>query len=262
MESRFREVSDAALVAAVRRGESDAIDEFLERFQEVVMSQAKLMRIPSAEWRSWTSDLLCDVVISLMDGTQSSPRSVVAYLITAARNKHRAAQREWSIHRTRIAERATELSGAERVLASACSESSLNATYAPDWEPAPLPPVLNRLVSVMECAISRDERHLLSWVAQRTSFSTIARMLGEKRPTIVKRVTRLRARLVAVALRFGESLDIRERTELVRFLRRTGAYDAAALDALARGDREVRAYPMRRPRPRRHGEEATDDTAR
>ena len=262
MEKRFREVSDAALVAAVRRGESDAIDEFLERFQEVVMSQAKLMRIPRAEWRSWTSDLLCDVVLGLIGKAESGPRSMVAYLITSARNKHRAAQRAWSIHRTRIAERATELSGAESVVASACSESSVKATYAPDWEPAPLPPVLDRLVSVMESAITSDERHLLSWVAQRTSFSTIARMLGEKRPTIVKRVTRLRARLIAAALRFGESLETYERAELVRFLRRTGAYDAAALDALARGEREVRAYPMRRPRPRRHGEEATDDTAR
>jgi hypothetical protein len=262
VEKRFREVSDAALVAAVRRAESEAIDEFLERFQEVVMSQAKLLRIPRAEWRSWTSDLLCDVALGLIDRTEPGPRSIVAYLMAAARNKHRAAQRAWSIHRTRIAERATELSGAESVVASACSEASVNATYAPDWEPAPLPPVLDRLVSVMESALMSDERQLLSWVAQRTSFSTIARMLGEKRPTIVKRVTRLRARLIGAALRFGESLETHERAELVRFLRRTGAYDAAALDALARGEREVRAYPMRPPRPRRHGEEATDDTTR
>jgi DNA-binding CsgD family transcriptional regulator len=220
------------------------------------------MRVPRAEWRSWTSDLLCDVAVGLSARTQPSPRSIVAYLIAAARNKQRVAQREWSIHRTRIDERAMELGGSERVVATACSESSVQATYAPDWEPAPLPPVLDRLVSVMESAISPDERHLLSWVAQRTSFSTIARMLGEKRSTIVKRVTRLRARLLASALRYGESLEIHQRTELVRFLRRTGAYDAAALDALAHGEREVRVYPMRLPRPRRHGEERTDDTAR
>ena len=262
METRFREVSDAALIAAVRRGDPDAIDEFLERFQEIVMSQAKLMRIPRAEWRAWTSDLLCDVVIGLMGNTQASPRSVIGYLIAAARNKHLAAQREWSIHQTRLAERATALGGAERVLASACSEASIRGTYGPDWEPTPLPPVLDRLVTAMEGAISPEERRLLSWVAQRASFSTIARMLGEQRSTIVKRVTRLRARLVDAALRFGESLELNERAELVRFLRRTGAYDAAALDALARGERELRAYPMRRPRPRRRGEEAIDDTTR
>lgn len=262
METRFREASDAALVAAVRRGDTDAIDEFLERFQEVVMSQAKLMRIPRAEWREWTSDLLCDVVAGLMGKMQASPRSIVAYLITAARNKQLAAQRKWSIHQMRLGERATDLGGAERVLASACSESSVRATYALDWEPAPLPPVLDRLVSAMESAIGPEEHRLLSWVAQRTSFSTIARMLGEQRSTIVKRVTRLRARLIDAALRFGESLALKERAELVRFLRRTGAYDAAALDALARGERQVPKYPMQRSRPRRRGEEAIDDTAR
>ena len=107
-----------------------------------------------------------------------------------------------------------------------------------------------------------DERRLLSWVAQRTSFSTIARMLGEQRSAIVKRVTRLRARLIEAALRFGESLGASERAELVRFLRRTGAYDPAALDALARGERQLKGYPMRQPRPRRRGEEPINDIAR
>lgn len=262
MENRFRRVGDAALVAAVRRGETDAIDEFLERFQEVVMSQAKLLRVPPGEWRSWTSELLCDVVVGLIRKTGASPRSVVAYLITAARNKHRAAQRERSLHQRRLEERATYLDGAERVLATACSEFSVRTTYAPDWEPAPLPPVLDRLVSAMEYSINSDEQRLLSWVAQRTSFSTIGRMLGEQRSTIVKRVTRLRARLVEAALRFGESLAASERGELVRFLRRTGAYDAAALDALARGERQMKGYPMRQTRPRRRGEEPIDDIAR
>lgn len=257
MEARFREVGDAALLAAIQRGETDAIDEFLERFQEVVMSQAKLLRVPRAEWRAWTSDLLCDVVVGLMRKTRPAPRSMVAYLITAARNKDRATRREWTIHQARIAERAIDLAGTERVLTTACSESSVQATYGPDWEPAPLPPVLDRLVSAMESALGPEERRLLSWVAQRTSYSTIARMLGEQRSTIVKRVTRLRARLITTALRFGESLGAAERGELVRFFRRTGAYDPAALEALARGDRDVRMYPMR-PRPRRRGEEAVE----
>ena len=262
MENRFRKAGDATLVAAVRRGDTEAIDEFLERFQEVVMSQAKVLRVPPTEWRGWTSDLLCDVVVGLMGNTGGSPRSVVAYLITAARNKHRAAQRDWSLRQTRLDERATSLGGAERVLATACSEFSARSTYAPDWEPAPLPPVLDRLVSAMEHAMTPDERRLLSWVAQRTSFSTIARMLGEQRSTIVKRVTRLRARLIETALRFGESTATSERAELVRFLRRTGAYDTAALDALARGERQVKDYPMRQTRQRRRGEEPIDDRPR
>lgn len=261
MGTQFREVSDAALVAAVCRREPEAIDEFLERFQEVVMSQAKLLRIPRTEWRAWTSELLCDVVVGLMTKGKGSPRSIVAYLIASARNKHLAAQREWSIHETRLAERATDVGGSERVLASLCSESSVRSTYAPDWEPTPLPPVLDRLVSAIQLAISPEEHRLLSWVAQRTSFSTIARMLGERRSTVVKRVTRLRARLIEVALRFGQSLDVGERDTLVRFLRRTGAYDPAALDALARGERELWKYPIRRLQPRRRGEEAIDDTA-
>jgi DNA-binding CsgD family transcriptional regulator len=121
--------------------------------------------------------------------------------------------------------------------------------------------VLDGLVSAMEDALTPDERRLLSWVAQRMSFTTIARMLGEQRSTIVKRVTRLRTRLIDAALHFGTSLDAKERGQLIRFLRRTGAYDPAALDALARGERQLREYP-RRPRPRHRGEEAVDDRTR
>jgi hypothetical protein len=117
----------------------------------------------------------------------------------------------------------------QRAVVSVCSEASVRSTYGPDWEPVALPAVLERLVSVFEEGISPEERQLLSWIGQRTSYTTVAEWLGISRPAAVKRVTRLRNRLIEAALRFGTSLDAAELSELARFLRRTGVVDEASL---------------------------------
>ena len=257
MENRFRKVGDAALVAAVRRGDTEAIDEFLGRFQEVVMSQAKLLRVPPVEWRSWTSDLLCDVVVVSL-GNGREPSLGFAYLITSARN--RIAPSIVSGHCHQRASTSGRLPSEAR---SACwPPHAPSSAFVRRMRPLGAAPLRRYSTAGPRdgALITPEERRLLSWVAQRTSFSTIARMLGEH---VNHREARdaLRAPSSSrAALR--RSLATRERAELVRFLRRTGAYDAAALDALARGECQMKEYPMRQTRPRRRGEEPIDDIAR
>lgn len=233
--SRYRDASDRALVDGMRTLDPWALEEFVARFQDLVTDRAKRHRVPFAERRAWVADLLYDVATTLSRRTRGPvPDHLGGYLIGACRRKALAMARDRLV-REQIEDALADDVGnqEEHAVLSACSEHSVRATYAPDLEPAPLPPVLERLVSMFDEGISDDERQLLAWVGQRIPYSLIAEWLGEKRPTIVKRTTRLRARLVDAALRFGTALEREDRRELLRFLRRTDMFSEQELTALA-----------------------------
>lgn len=130
-------------------------------------------------------------------------------------------------YRARLIEASSELHNAngkvrEVVVASLCSEHSLSVARGPDWEAAPIPPVLERLVGALEEGVTPHERQLLKWLGNQISYTKIAEWLGVTRPAAVSRIQRLRRRLIEAALRFGSGLERTERAELAAFLRRTG----------------------------------------
>lgn len=233
--ARYRQYSDRALVEAMRSLDADALAEFVERFQHLVLLRARRLRVPPEERKGWAAELLYDVAVSLCRQRHgSAPRALVPYLATACKRKAFAAKRNLAVRERAEAGLMDELGGiGETALLPTCSEDAVRGTYGPGWEPAPLPPVLERLVSAFEEGVSGEERDLLSFVSQRMPYSWIARKLGVSRPAAIKRVTRLRARLIDAAMRFGDVLDRADRIELMRFLRRSGSYTEAELAELS-----------------------------
>jgi hypothetical protein len=229
-QSRYRVLTDRALLDALRSRDGEAIEEFIRRYQPLVLVQARRLRIPPEDRTHWAIELLYHVANALARDAASIPRSLGPYLVTACKRK---AFDEWRNQRTR--ERwevqCADEAGApsQRTIAGTCSEDAVRSTYGPDWEPVRLPPVLERLVSIFEEGISTEEQQLLSWVGQRVPYSLVAEWLGISRAAAIKRVTRLRDRLIEAALRFGSSLDAADVSELTRFLRRAGVVDEARL---------------------------------
>jgi hypothetical protein len=232
--SRYRQCGDRALVDAMRSLDADALEEFIERFQHLVLLQARRLGIRREERKAWVAELLYDVARTLCRQRQgSAPGTLATYLITAGRRKAFARKRDAAVRERTDTGLMGELGGAgETALLTTCSEDAVRCTYGPAWEPMGLLPVLERLVSVFEEGISTDERMLLGWVGQRTPYSLIATWLGLSRSGAIKRVTRLRARLVDAAMRFGDSLDRDDRIELRRFLRRSGSFSDSELAGL------------------------------
>ena len=228
--SRYAALSDRALVDAMRARDGEAIEEFIRRYQALVLLQARRLGVAPAERTDWAIDVLHRVASVIARDSASLPRSLGPYLVTACKRK---AFSEWRNRRTR--ERwevqCADETGApnQRAVVSACSEDSVRSTYGPGWEPLRLPPVLERLVSMFEEGVSTEERQLLSWVGQRVPYSLVAEWLGISRTAAIKRVGRLRDRLIEAALRFGASLDAADLSQLARFLRRTGVVDEARL---------------------------------
>jgi hypothetical protein len=218
----------------MRAGEEPAIREFIERYQSLVLVQARRFRISSEERQHWTAELLYDVAMALIRSTRPAPTSLPGYLISACRRKAMMAERARRAQMVREAVFAGTVGG-ERVVMAACSEESLRQARCLTREETPLPAVLERLIAALDEQLDADERILLSWMGQRVPYGTMASWLGITRAAVIKRAMRLRVRLLGVALEFGQALENADRMELVRFFRRTGALDAIALARLEGG---------------------------
>lgn len=225
----WQAVGDRALVEGLRRAEPDAVEEFIRRFQPLAARTAQRLRVSREERGHWVGELLYEVALTLGRGSGAAPRHLSAYVVGACKYKANRERRANARYAKHIREASSEVSGASEYAAlDMCSEGSLRAARGPDWEPPPVSPVLERLVTTFDEVLTANERQLLSWLGHQESYTTIAQRLGIGRPTAVSRIQRLRARLVSIAVRFGTALSQEERAELVRFLRRAGAIEPAA----------------------------------
>jgi DNA-binding CsgD family transcriptional regulator len=237
----WQSIGDRALVDALRAGRAEAVDEFMRRFEPLVERQAHVLRIPPEERRHWVGELLYEVAMTLGRGRRDPPRHLGAYVAGACRLRARHEQKTEALYHARVREALEEVYAAgETLVTGLCSESSLRAARGPGWEPPPVSPVLERLVSTFDEGTTDEERRLLRWLAAQISYSMIADWLGITRPAAVSRIQRLRRRLVESALRFGAALDKSDRAELVRFLRRTGVVREERIRALEQSTEDPR----------------------
>ena len=239
-------LSDRALIDAMRARDGHALEEFFRRFQHLVFVQAKRLRIPAPERRRWVSDLLLEVASSLARRRRDAPRAVAPYLVTAAKRKAFAERRQELARERTASDLAGDLGGAgERALMEVCSQGSVRDTHGPGWEEPEVPAVLVHLVERLDARLTAAERQLLSWMAHRVPYATIAQWLGITRAAAIKRATRLRTRLVDIVLEVGASFDASERAQLLRFLRRTGHFVEGELSRLEPEGTRARDAPSR-----------------
>jgi len=95
---RWRETTDAELVAAVRRGSYEALREFYARFEPLVARYAARAGVRTERWEDDAHDVLADVVLALVDarGAARARESVLdihAYIQRAFRNRFLDAKR-------------------------------------------------------------------------------------------------------------------------------------------------------------------------
>ncbi len=223
-------LSERALVAAIRGESHGAVEELIRRYQHLVMSQGRRFGVARDERTAWAAEVLYHVATSIGRRSAPAPRALVPYILQACR--HGAMSRRRQLLTRERVERSgvAELGGTgEHAVVAVCSEHSVRSTYGPAWEAPPLPRVIDALAGRLDRVLRADERQLLSWASQHVPYATMAAWLGTSRGAAIKRVTRLRARLVKVALAYGASLDDEAHAQLVAFFRRTRALDARAL---------------------------------
>lgn len=216
-KSRYRELSDVALLEAVKREESGAILEVINRFHPVLLRYSAKLRIDEHERHNWTVELIHDVVLTLVRPDAILPRSLGAYFVRAARNK------AYSVHRAATRREKYEVQGPLAEGASApdylelqqdAADGSINGTE--------LPPGVRRLIAHLENTLSREERELLDWSVEGVPLRIIADWTNVTRTTAAHRISRLRQRLIRLSLETLLEFSDSERSDVEQLMLRCG----------------------------------------
>ena len=235
--TEWSSISDRALVDALRGGQVEAVDELIRRFEPLVTRYAQLLRVPPSDRSHWIGELLYEVAMTLSRGRMQLPRHLGAYIAGACNLKARSLRvAEWNYQR-RVGAAVEQVESGESAVIGLCSEDAVRSARGPLGEAPGLSPLLQRLASSFAEAITPEEQRLLEYLANQISYTTIAKWLGITRPAAVSRIQRLRARLARAALSFGATLNHADRTELVRFLRRTRSVREEQIAEIEDGER-------------------------
>ncbi len=226
---RWREMSDAELVAAMRQGSYDALREFYLRFEPLLARYAARAGVLSDAWEEDAHDVLGAVVLSLVECSsgaraRESVRDIHRYIQRAFRNHFLDARRSVARRQQRDA-RATSYAEetGERVALASCSESSLRASGGSMSARAIAPsPAIARLAATLDAELSTEERQMLTWVSNAVPMREIAAWLGIGYSAAKVRLSRTRSRLRERALRHVNECTGAEREELIELFRRSG----------------------------------------
>jgi RNA polymerase sigma factor (sigma-70 family) len=238
---RWRETTDAELVAAMRRGGYEALREFYARFEPLLARYAARAGVLSDSWEDDAHDVLAAVVLSLVEQSsrtraRESVRDIHGYIQRAFRN-HFLDEKRATERRERRDTRATSsVESGERIARASHSEGSLRASdplTADDATSAS--PAVARLAALLDAELSPSERQMLTWVSNAVPMREIARWLGIGYSAAKVRLSRTRSRLRERALRHLHESAGAEREELIELFRRIGGIGERSRERAARG---------------------------
>lgn len=221
---KYRDVTDAMLVQAMRCDDRWAWAEYFARFYPPLEEYARRARIPRAEWNTCIMDVLDDAALKLIAKDATLPRSLTHYLVVSVRHRFLNLRRQ---ERTRQAYGADAAAGGEPheepVVRSLCSEHSLRASGGAHAELHTLSRALRRLALYLAGGLSEQEWELLSYLGERVPLTRIAEWLKVSYDAAAQRSSRLRSRLRAAAYTHVTSFPPDEQKELQRFFERVRA---------------------------------------
>lgn len=210
---------DADLLTGIRRNELRALRQFVQRFEPILLDQARRLDVSRSERRTVVTGFLDDILVRL--ARTPAPRSLGSFVITSFRNCVADVHRE-----TAARERdslSDETDGGERVVRAGCSEFMLRSARGPgiEDEPARTPAVALMTVLLRGCSV--QEKQLLVWSAHRVPLRECAAWMGISYDSAKQRLSRLRARLVRESIAYTAQLSVSDRAELSRRLHVGGA---------------------------------------
>jgi DNA-directed RNA polymerase specialized sigma24 family protein len=213
----YRALSAAELVRLLRQGNYDALQEFTARYAPLLVNYVERAGFRVADVETVAVDLLTDIATSLIQAHTLPKCSMETYVVRSFRYRlaslHRQSGRDVTAH-----EQLLDPQGA-----SGCSQGTMRSSAGPEYERPALPPVLQRLSSMLDEGLTREESDLLGAVSEYASQSDIAEWLGVSHAALRKQLERLRRRLRLIARRYIDALTERERAEIRRFFARVDA---------------------------------------
>jgi RNA polymerase sigma factor (sigma-70 family) len=202
-------LADRALIVAMRCQDRGALAEFYRRFRPVLVIAARRLTADAVDGEAIVEDVLTDAAVRFVSTTTPVPGSVAGYLVRMLRNRVLNAVRARDRHAHHVTDAACHSEHAERTSAGAEPDVERHTTPAP---------AVARLAAALDAAMSEDERMLATWLANGVAQQQIADWVGVSYPALCKRVSRLRARLRAVAERHVSGAGADDRRALAPLL--------------------------------------------
>jgi DNA-directed RNA polymerase specialized sigma24 family protein len=213
----YRELSASELVRLLRQGNYGALQEFTARYAPLLINYVERAGFRVADVETVAVDLLTDIATSLIQARSLPKCSMETYVVRAFRYRlaslHRQSEREVTAHEQLI----------DPQDASGCSQGTMRSSAGPEYERPPLPAVLQRLSTMLDEGLTREESDLLGAVSEYASQSEIAEWFGMSHDALRKQLERLRRRLRLIARRYIDALTEREQAEIRRFFARVDA---------------------------------------
>ena len=205
-EGAERVLADRALVARLRTGDDSAVGDLYERFESLLLEEARRRRVQPALRPEVVADVITRVALTLRKPTTRVPRSLGAYLTVALR-RH--------VLNVRRAERRGEAHRADVDVDTLASPSSDEATVdgAP---PSPMTVVWDQAFA----RLGERERELAGWLGDYVPQRHIAEWTGRTHDAVRSAAKRLRAKLRALVHELAAALPPDERAQVERRLAR------------------------------------------
>ena len=219
----LRDLSDKALIDAMRGGAPEAWQEFMMRFRPLLDRYAHRTEIDPVDRADCIDSVLEDSAMRwAIDGT-SPPESLLAYLIRAVDYRRKAMRREASRRagRYELAGRAATIEG---VVLSLCSEASVRESRGPDdAEEDESRAAIGRFCALLIEPLTQEDRSILARLGDGLPYRELAAELGMSYEAGRKRIQRLCARVRDSAPDVLERLSTVDRAHVERLLPRTAA---------------------------------------
>ena len=220
----WREHSDRELIAAMRANVSPAFDEFVARYQPLLLARAGRFGLPAWQREECVIEVLESTILRFVKPGVQPPAEMAAYLTRTLSNRLLDAVRAHGArtrHELAAADRTAP--AYEQAVTSLASQHALEGSTVPrDASASDPPPGITRLAAALIREMSEEERNLISWESNMIPHRTIALWLGISHAAATKRIWRLRARLREVAARHARTLPPAEQDDIDRFMHRLG----------------------------------------
>lgn len=236
-----KSLHDAQILGAMQHGDAASYEAFVERFHRLLLDYARRAGMQAGDSDDFVDELLNDIAMQFMTPGAPIPEHPRMYVIAAFRHKflnHIRGQdrRERAVHAA-VREAGVEVRdgpGGSPEPMIGCSVSAIQASRGVDAEGASASHALERLAQRLDAELTPEERQLLAAAAEHVPQREVAQWLGVSHVVARKRLERLRARLVTVALAYVETAAPHDARELDRLLRRCGAYVERERTAITR----------------------------
>lgn len=215
----LRNLSDEALIGAMREGVAAAWQEFMTRFRPLLVRYGDRIGMDHADWNVCVDTVLEEAAMRWVDGG-NRPKNMAGYLLRAATFHRRSMERDAKRRAKRYAAAAGGEEGEGAVL-SLCSEASVRDSYGPaeigqDCRRG----ALERFWSLLGESLTDEERSVLARLGDGLPHREIAAELGLSYETGRKRIQRLCARVRALVPQVLDRMNATEREQVEQFLKR------------------------------------------